>query len=446
MHQDKWHYYFKSLRRKLNCGWVLQRFEPLLLAYLLILLCVSFISKSRYPEFYEYCPYFIELALLAGFSLCALIAYVLAQKKFFSLREVILHYDEKYHFNCALLRAYDGEQAWPALPDKLEGGFVLDLKKTFIFAGLTFALIFGAQWIPIAAKQKEIPLQQPSSWNQLDNLITNLEQDDTLDQQQISDFRDKLNELQNKEPDDWFTHSTLEASESLLSSLMQTSEEHSRNVNEATQLLEQIEAMREYLEKIDKGEIQVSKEYEQQLRRTLQRLDKEWDDELKDLMRQYMKMNKDMLTEMKKMKPSEYVSGSGDVDQEKLKEWLRRMLEQKKQQCKACEGGGCSSCQGGGLPGRGDITRGPGDGGDPLGDKESEKQKTKVEAVRNEDMNRARPGELLGTSEGEHKLEKDQWRGSQEGGKTDNQGSGGDAIWKENLLPEEQELLRSLNQ
>ena len=61
-------------------------------------------------------------------------------------------------------------------------------------------------------------------------------------------------------------------------------------------------------------------------------------------------------------------------------------------------------------------------------------------------MNRARPGELLGTSEGEHKLEKDQWRGSQEGGKTDNQGSGGDAIWKENLLPEEQELLRSLNQ
>ena len=444
MQQEKWLEYFKILRRKLNLGWVLQGFEPLFLSFLVLLLCLSFVLKSRFPEFYESLPYLFEMSLIFILLVSVLFAYFWAKKKFFSLREVVLHYDEKYHFNCVLLRAYDGEQDWPELPDNLEGGFTLDFRKTGVFCALSMLIISCIAWIPVSALKQDIPLQQPSSWNQIDRLVTDLEENEMLDQDQISDFREKLNELEEQDPDDWFTHSSLEASESLLSSLMQTSEEQSKNVNQANELLEQIEALREYLEKVEKGEIQVSEEFEQQLRRTLKRLDKEWDDELKDLMRQYMKMNKELMNQMKQMKPSEYVSGAGDVDQEKLKEWLKKMLEQKKNECKDCDKQGCSSCQG--LPGMPGIGRGPGWGGDPLGDKESEKQKTKIETVRNEDMNRARPGELLGTSEGEHKLEKERWKGKQTSEGTKNKGSGGDAIWKENLLPEEQELLRSLNQ
>ena len=75
-----------------------------------------------------------------------------------------------------------------------------------------------------------------------------------------SKFRNSTSkELQGKEAEEWFKHSTLEASENLLNSLRQTSQEHQQNMSDLAAMLQKMDALQQYLNKIKKEEISVSK-------------------------------------------------------------------------------------------------------------------------------------------------------------------------------------------
>lgn len=444
-----WLNYFKGLKRRLNLGWFLQFFEPAFLLCLLILLCIVFVLKSYSPAFYHETEYLYMSGVFLSFLFSCIFAWRKARKRFFNLRDVVLQYDSKYQFNCILLQAYDKQQEWPHLPDNFHESFSFEWRHNASFFIMTIIIISSAQWIPIAAKELDIPVEQPASWRESDRLISQLEEDDALEQQQIQKFRQKLKELQGKEAEEWFKHSTLEASESLLNSLRQTSQEHQQNMSDLAAMLQKMDALQQYLNKIKKEEISVSKDFESQLERTIKQLEQEWDDEMKDLMRQYLKMQKELMQDLKSVKPSDYVRNNRTpIDKEKLKKWLERMKQQIKENCPTCSAESkenCSSCGAGQLPGMGGINRGPGYGGDPLGDENAEEVKGKIETVYNQDMKNMRMGELLGTSNGEHDPDKAIFKGNLKGGDTEFKGDGGDAVWKENLLPEEQELLRSLS-
>ncbi|NRB73751.1 MAG: hypothetical protein HRU46_05290 [Verrucomicrobiales bacterium] len=64
-----------------------------------------------------------------------------------------------------------------------------------------------------------------------------------------------------------------------------------------------------------------------------------------------------------------------------------------------------------------------------------------IEKVTNEDLSRASMGDLLGVGETEHEEDKGA-SGPQAGGAVTSQGRGGDAVWRESLVPEEQALLK----
>jgi len=64
-----------------------------------------------------------------------------------------------------------------------------------------------------------------------------------------------------------------------------------------------------------------------------------------------------------------------------------------------------------------------------------------IEKVTNEDLSRASLGDLLSVGETEHEEDK-QASGSQAGGGVSSNGRGGDAVWRESLIPEEQALLK----
>ena len=64
-----------------------------------------------------------------------------------------------------------------------------------------------------------------------------------------------------------------------------------------------------------------------------------------------------------------------------------------------------------------------------------------IEKVTNEDLSRASLGDLLSVGATEHEEDK-QASGSQAGGRVSSNGQGGDAVWRESLIPEEQALLK----
>ena len=165
------------------------------------------------------------------------------------------------------------------------------------------------------------------------------------------------------------------------------------------------------------------------------------------------------MEKLKNLKPGDYVMQNGEIDQKALEECLKRLG--KNGQCKKCGGKGCKTgdkegeegngqCQNGScsaglliIGGRPAGTRGGGPGGDLFRDQESEKHDTEIEVLQGE-KNGTEGSTLLGTSEAEHDLDKNKYQSEQVSGGASNTGGGGEAIWKENLLPEEQQLLRSV--
>ncbi len=94
-----------------------------------------------------------------------------------------------------------------------------------------------------------------------------------------------------------------------------------------------------------------------------------------------------------------------------------------------------------GQTGNGGIQRGPGVAPLPLSDEPADLKTNAPQPLTSEDFSRARPGDALGTAEMEHKLDKTA-AGPQSGGGLQSSGNGGDAVWKDSLLPAEKEVLK----
>jgi hypothetical protein len=59
----------------------------------------------------------------------------------------------------------------------------------------------------------------------------------------------------------------------------------------------------------------------------------------------------------------------------------------------------------------------------------------------NQDMSKAQLGTLLNLQDGKHDVDKT-YAGPQAAGRTENQGQGGQQVWRESLTPEEKAVLK----
>ncbi|RYD31154.1 MAG: hypothetical protein EOP86_18510 [Verrucomicrobiaceae bacterium] len=104
------------------------------------------------------------------------------------------------------------------------------------------------------------------------------------------------------------------------------------------------------------------------------------------------------------------------------------------------EGEGDGDGEGEGM-GRGGVSRGPGTGPLRFEKNESELGTSRLEHLESKDLSRTLPGDNLGTTDTEHQLDKTP-TGPSAGGNVASPGSGGDAVWRDRLLPEERRVLR----
>lgn len=91
-------------------------------------------------------------------------------------------------------------------------------------------------------------------------------------------------------------------------------------------------------------------------------------------------------------------------------------------------------------PGRGGLGRGKADAPIFFGD-EQHLNTNNIENIKNNDMQRALPTDVLAVGETEHD---DEQKPSirQAGGALSNKAGGGEAVWRESLMPEEKALLK----
>jgi hypothetical protein len=336
----------------------------------------------------------------------------------------------------ALSAAGAGVAPWPAPVAKTDAGLSWQWPRLLVPVLGSLALLAAGVWMPMAARQAAVsnPPEEPQAWKQLSAELDHLTKEEVVDEKYLEETRRKLEELKSQEEEQWFSHSSLEATDSLKKAHRAETERVERELGKADKALGALEKNAGSMGEAEKNRVM-----------------EEFDQALQGLQNGAMKPNPELLEQMRKMD----LKNLGDLSPEQLQQ-LRENLRKHAKGMKGQEGeagdwqdellAGDGEGEGnGGKPGDGDgaggVDRGPGHAPGVLGAEKDKLETGEMAALEAKDLSRAAPGDLLELQDGEHEVDRS---GSviTGGGDTQATGKGGDRVWRESLDPDEQRVLK----
>lgn len=434
----------ERLARRINLAWFLDGFAaPLMLTAALGSVLVL-VFRREFPEFHP--------GMLIGcFGLLLLILAVVVlirvRKRFEVPRQALVRIEASQGLNSALSAAYQGIVPWPDVPPTLTKSLRWHFPKT-LTPPLAALLIMGlGLFIPIKARSSDqsTSLREPIAWSNLDSQLEQLAEDALVDEMYIEDTRKRLNELRAQEEEQWFSHSSLEATDSLMESNRSSVQDLQKNLDEAAESLQNLAEPAEKLGAQEQA-----------------KLAEDFQEALEGLKNGPMKPNQQLLDQLSQLNPHDL----GKLNSEQLQQLKENMENLQKSLSDACdqpgddwsdqllgEGEGEGEGQGNGAggegqgspesgegPGKGGIQRGPGHDPNVLRGQKDGLDVGDLTAVEAKDLSRSMPGDLLQLQDGTHTAD----QGASQpfvGGKA-TKGSGGDRVWRESLAPDEQRALK----
>ena len=434
--EQTWRNIAQRTSRKINLGWWLQVLGTPLLITSLLIACGILIARR---EFDTLPSLQITLGALIPLTLTCLLSWLAARSKFESNTQALVRIEAAMRLRNSLTAADHGITPWPEVPARINDGTRWHWRRILPPLLGTVLIIACGFLIPIHAKSTDQDTQQePSAWNELDTQLDQLDNQEVVQQDYIEEMREKLEKLREQSPDEWFSHSSLEATDTL------------KQNHQSEQ-----EALRNNLERAERNLAELQRGGSKMNHEQRQRLLNDFDQALQKMEQGGMKPNKELLKQLQKLDPKEL----GNLTPEQMNQLRENMRKhaQKLQQQGGEQGDqpgegeddwmndGEDGEQGEGdpknRPGQGGVDRGPGTAPNLLGDPRANAGKGKLEKLESENKERALPGDLLETQDGEHDVDKTK-RGPSAGGTASSKGEGGSRVWKDSLLPEEKKALK----
>jgi hypothetical protein len=355
----------------------------------------------------------------------------------------------------ALSAAKEGVTPWPGVPERIDDGTRWHWPRLLLPILAAALFIAASVLLPVSAKGDSGAgaIDQPQAWKDLDADLEALAEQDTVQEQYLKELEERLEELRKQKEDEWFSHSSLEATDALKRMHGAEVENLERNLRKAERALDGLQNHGEALGEAGQ-----------------QRLLNEFEEALNKMGQGKMKPNKALLDQLKELDPKKL----GQLNQEQLDQ-LRENMKKAAGECENCQGGGEGEGQAGngggggaqdwldelleqgegnegqegqegqappgGQGGKGGIDRGPGTAPGVLGRIGGAVETGDLEGIESKDLSKTLPGDLLEVADGEHDVDKGEV-GIREGGGIENKGDGGDRIWKDSLLPAEKKALK----
>ena len=431
----RWHRLASQTARKVNAGWLLEQLTPLMVVAGALAFAVIIWQRSRGVEIQlnQAWPWLVGTVLIL-----VLTSFLLAKRRFISRQDALVRLESQMHLYNALSVAELGRGVWPELPKQQIDG--LQWRRSRV--GVPFALyalcLAAALYLPVTPDAASVlPTVEPQAWQQMDDWLEKLEEEKIITPEEKEEQAAKIEALRDQEQEKWFSHESLNASDTLKEQLQReignmardmADAERSLNTlqNYASKLSEQAkeQMLKEYSEALE-GMKNGSMKLDPQLLKELSQIDPK---NLKSLSQEQLNQLRDSLKQksdsMSEMAPGKGFLGDGEGEDDQLAEGR----------------GGLGEGEGEG-PGNGGITRGPGTAPLTLSEEENNFGTHKTEAVVNQDMSKAQLGTLLNLQDGKHDVDKT-YTGPQAAGRTENQGQGGQQVWRESLTPEEKAVLK----
>lgn len=420
--------------RKINLGWWLQALATPLLITALLIACAVLITRREFDAI----PWPGLLAGSAGaLAITATACWLAARTQFESEKQSLVRLEAAMRLRNALTAADHGIAPWPEVPGVINDGVDWRWKRLLPPLAGALLIVLCGFIIPVHAKSDPSQArQQPSAWNDLGTSLDQLDNQEIVQKEYIEEMRKKLEELRAQSEDDWFSHSSLEATDTLKQNHLTEQESLKKNLERAEKSLKSLQN-------------QASKMNAEQKQRLLN----EFDQAVQKMQQGGMKPNKKLLEQLKKIDPKQL----NQLTPEQLDQ-LRENMRQHAQGLKGGkqpgegeeegegedgegEGEGENGNEEGDGPGRGGIDRGPGHAPNPLGKTKEDTGAGKHEGLKSDDQSRSLPGDLLETSDAKHDVDKTKV-GPSAGGTSSGKGKGGDRVWKDSLLPNEKKALK----
>ncbi|MBC7979501.1 MAG: hypothetical protein H7Y36_02950, partial [Armatimonadetes bacterium] len=346
--------------------------------------------------------------------------------------QTLVRIEAEAGLNNALSAATAGISKWPARPENLSESLRWHLPKTLIPPFAALALVALGLFIPISARAPLTPppSRQPQAWSRMDSQLEQLSEQAMVDEKYLEEMKERLEQLRAQEEEEWFSHASLEATDSLKESQASDMENLERDLANAENALE---ALADNAEKMSSEQ--------------KQKITEEFEQAIKSLENGAMKPNPALLEQLSKLDPNDL----GKLTPDQLSQLKQSMgkLQQSLKQSK--QGGeteddweeqllGEGEGEEGDGSGSGGIQRGPGHDPNVLKNGKDPLDVGELTALEAKDLSRAIPGDLLQLQDGKHTVNEDLSKSSTGG--TAASGKGGERVWKDSLAPDEQRALK----
>ncbi len=440
--EQAWRRRAASFARRFNAAWWLERFNALLIAGLLLFSVSLLWARAWWPGWLS--PGLAGAVLLGTVAGLALAAWLLARRRFVGMETGLVRLDDRLELRSRLVSAASGVGPWPDLP--VNDGSGADLRWNVARAWLpgfaALLLVAAAWWMPLP-ESGALPgdVAEPGAWQQMEDWLATLEEEGLIEEDSIRELESRVEELRSRPEEEWFSHSSLEATDTLRESLgMQIRD-----------LAAEMDALERALSALQAFSPQMSEAARKGLEKELQRA-------LEALAGSGLSLDEALKKQLGGIDPA--ALGQGKLSQ-LSSEQLRALQQQLRKGA-----GALGSMEG--LPGLGSdgemefgegeaeaagafgerrtggtggISRGRGDAPLFFGEKEVNLGTSALERIANDDLSRAAAGEVLGLGETEREIDAAP-SGPVQGGAVESLGQGGEAVSRETLLPEEQAVLK----
>lgn len=431
-----------AIARKVNLAWWLETLSVPLVVIGIAGACALLLARREAPSTPSW-----QLATAAAgcVLLAAAIAWAVARRRFEKPEQSLVRIEAAMHLRNALSAARAGVAPWPDVPPRIDAGIHWHWPRVLVPPLAALAFLAAGLLIPIPARATADAKRpdQPLAWESLEADLQRLDQEEVIDETYLEEMRKKLDDLRAQEEENWFSHSSLEATDTLKKEHAAAVEKLERELGRADQALGNLERNAGGMPAADK-----------------ERLLNQFDQALQGLRNGALKPNPQLLDQLQQLDPGQL----GQLDPAQLQQ-LKQNLQKAAQACKECQGGGDKgggqgnewldgegqgedNGQGGGEgdpngegPGKGGVTRGPGHAPGVLGQEGQRLATGELSPLESKDLSRSLPGDLLQLQDGEHEVDKSPVA-PRAGGQAAATGDGGDRVWKDALDPDEQNALK----
>jgi len=429
--QKFWEKRAEKLSRRINTAWFLQIFAAPLLVTALVGAIATLVIRR---EFVEISPLSVGFVILGVLFAVGLIAFFIAMKRFERPEQSLVRIEAAQGMDSSLSAASAGVRPWPEVPATLSDSLSWHIPKTIAPPLAALVVLALGLLIPISAKSTTTPpaSRQPQAWSEIDSQLEKLAEDAMVDEEYIDEMEKRLEQLRSQEEQDWFSHASLEATDSLKESQNSNMDNLQRDLAEADDALEALAK--------DAGKMDSAQK---------QKLTEEFEKALQGLQNGAMKPNPNLLDKLSQLDPNNL----GKLSPEQLSQ-LKENMEKLQQSLDNADGqqgqgedwsdqllGGEGEGQGEGEgPGNGGIDRGPGHDPNVLRGEKDPLDAGDLTSLEAKDLSRAIPGDLLQLQDGKHTVDETGSKATAGGAAA--AGQGGDRVWKESLAPDEQRALK----